>query len=87
MAVSTARRLSAQTLELRGPALDTVMQIAASPYDLHHPHHQASSEVFAPAREYVKTLGHLARAYLDPEAWVRDAAFEMSKIILHGNIS
>ena len=77
MAVTTAKRLNARTIELRGPALDTVLQIAASPYDLHHPHHQASSEIFSPAREYVKTLGYLTRAYLDSKGWVRDAAFEI----------
>jgi len=77
MAVTTAKRLNARTIELRGPALDTVLQIAASPYDLHHPHHQASSEIFLPAREYVKTLGYLTRAYLDSKGWVRDAAFEI----------
>ena len=77
MAATTARRTSERTLELRGAALDTVMQMAASPYDLHHPHNKAASEAFYPAREYVKLLGHLTRAYLDPNGWVRDAAFEM----------
>jgi hypothetical protein len=77
MTATTARRTSERTLELRGAALDTVMQMAASPYDLHHPHNKAASEAFYPAREYVKLLGHLTRAYLDPNGWVRDAAFEM----------
>jgi hypothetical protein len=77
MSTNTARRIDAYTLSLRGDALDAVMQMAASPYDLHHPHHQAASMVFTPAREYIKTLGHLTRAYLNPEGWVREAAFEM----------
>ena len=77
MTVTTARRTGERALELRGAALDTVMQMAASPYDLHHPHNRAASEAFYPAREYVKLLGHLTRAYLDPDGWVRDAAFEM----------
>ena len=77
MSTNTAKRLDANTLSLRGDALDAVMQMAASPYDLHHPHHQAASLVFTPAREYIKTLGHLTRAYLNPEGWVREAAFEM----------
>ena len=76
MAITTARRLSTTSLELRGAALDTVMAMAAIPYDLHHPHNRAASEAFYPAREYVKLLGHATRAYIDPDGWVRDAAFE-----------
>ena len=70
------RRLGPTILQLNGPALEELVELFSSPYDMHHPNHPATVN-FAPAEEYIKTIGHITRAYLDPEAWVRELSFDL----------
>jgi hypothetical protein len=70
------RRLGQSILQVNGPALEELVEVFSSPYDLHHPNHVATVS-FPPAEEYIKTIGHITRAYLDPDAWVRELSFDL----------
>lgn len=72
---STLRRLGPTIMTLSGSSLETAISIFSAPYDLHHPNHRATVS-FPPAVEYLRAIGHLLRAYLDLDAWVREMAFE-----------
>lgn len=72
---STVRRLGPTLMTLSGESLEAAIGIFSAPYDLHHPNHLASVS-FPPAMEYLRAMGHLLRAYVEADAWVREMAFE-----------
>jgi hypothetical protein len=69
------RRLGPTIMTLSGGSLEAAVGIFSAPYDLHHPGHHATVS-FPPAVEYLKAMGHLLRAYVEDDAWVREMAFE-----------
>lgn len=72
------RRLSDDQLQLVGNDVECFID-ALTTYDPQ----RLPVEAFPPAERYIAALGYMLRTYLEPAAWVREAAFDLQVHAIH----
>ena len=84
--MSVVRLAPDQLLVTQGADIERLLAVATHPLDP-QAMGRTQAHAFPPAKLYVAALGHLVRAYIDPNAWIRQAAFNLTlrKLELHAS--
>lgn len=75
--MSVVRLAPDELLVTEGADIERLMAVATHPLDP-QAMGRTQAHAFPPAKLYVAALGHLVRAYIDPNAWIRQAAFNLT---------